>query len=286
MTNNKPRTKVFQFLLQRYRIVIIADNSLEERMSIRFSILKFFALISCVLAIVVFVTLFIVTNSSLSQYIPGRSKDDVLQSLIDLNVQADSLQASLNQRDAYLNNIESVLSGNDSFLISNNNLSAEAAIALEKISFEASREDSILRFVVENEERGLLNYVKKDDDNFVFFPPVIGYISDTFNFQKKHFAVDLVAKKNSKVSSVLAGTVIVSDWSSEVGYFIGIQHKDNYISFYKHNSSLLKKVGDYVSAGEHIAVIGNSGEFSTGPHLHFELWHNGSPVNPLDYIKF
>ena len=286
MTNNKPRTKVFQFLLQRYRIVIIADNSLEERMSIRFSILKFFALISCVLAIVVFVTLFIVTNSSLSQYIPGRSKDDVLQSLISLNMQADSLRASLNQRDAYLNNIESVLSGNDSFLISNNNLSAEAAIALEKISFEASKEDSILRFVVENEERGSLNYVKKDDDNFVFFPPVIGYISDTFNFQKKHFAVDLVAKKNSKVSSVLAGTVIVSDWSSEVGYFIGIQHKDNYISFYKHNSSLLKKVGDYVSAGEHIAVIGNSGEFSTGPHLHFELWHNGSPVNPLDYIKF
>ena len=113
-----------------------------------------------------------------------------------------------------------------------------------------------------------------------------GYISDTFNFQKKHFAVDLVAKKNSKISSVLAGTVIVSDWSSEVGYFIGIQHKDNYISFYKHNSALLKKVGDYVSAGEQIAVIGNSGEFSTGPHLHFELWHNGSPVNPLDYIKF
>ena len=286
MTNNKPRTKVFQFLLQRYRIVIIADNSLEERMSIRFSILKFFALISGILAIVVFVTLFIVTNSSLSQYIPGRSKDDVLQSLIGLNIKADSLQASLNQRDAYLNNIESVLSGNDSFLISNNNLSAEAAIALEKISFEASKEDSILRFVVENEERGSLNYVKKDDDNFVLFPPLIGYISDTFNFHKKHFAVDLVAKKNSKVSSVLAGTVIVSDWSSEVGYFIGIQHKDNYISFYKHNSSLLKKVGDYVSAGEHIAVIGNSGEFSTGPHLHFELWHNGSPVNPLDYIKF
>ena len=286
MTNNNPRAKVFQFLLQRYRIVIIADNSLEERMSIRFSILKFFTIVSGILAIVVFITLFIVTNSSFSQYIPGRSKDDVLQSLIDLNMQADSLQALLNKRDAYLNNIESVLSGNDSFLISNSNLSADAAISLEKISFEASREDSILRFVVENEERGSLNYVKKDDDNFVFFPPVIGYISDTFNFQKKHFAVDLVAKKNSKVSSVLAGTVIVSDWSSEVGYFIGIQHKDNYISFYKHNSSLLKRVGDYVSAGEHIAVIGNSGEFSTGPHLHFELWHNGSPVNPLDYIKF
>ena len=96
----------------------------------------------------------------------------------------------------------------------------------------------------------------------------------------------MVAKKNSKISSVLAGTVVVSDWSSEAGYIIGIQHKNNYLSFYKHNSILLKKVGDYVAAGEHIAVIGNSGEFSTGPHLHFELWHNGSPVNPLDYIKF
>ena len=286
MTNNNPRKKIFHHLLQRYRIVIIADNSLEERMSVRFSILKFFAVITSVLVIIVFVTLFVVTNSSLSQYIPGRSKDDVLQSLIGLNMKADSLQTSLNKRDAYLNNIESVLSGNDSFLINSDNLKPEAVVALENISFETSQEDSILRFVVENEERGSLDYIKKDDGNFVFFPPVVGYISDTFNFQKKHFAVDLVAKKNSKISSVLAGTVIISDWSSEVGYFIGIQHKDNYISFYKHNSALLKQVGDYVSAGEHIAVIGNSGEFSTGPHLHFELWHNGSPVNPLDYIKF
>ena len=286
MTNNNPRKKIFQFLLQRYRVVIIADNSLEERMSIRFSILKFFAIISSVLDVFVFITLFIVTNSSLSQYIPGRSKDEVLKSLIDLNMQADSLKASLNRRDAYLNNIESVLAGNDSFLINSNNFDAETALALENINFEASQEDSILRLVVENEERGMLSYSKKKDGSFVFFPPVVGYISDTFNFQKKHFAVDLVAKKNSKISSVLAGTVIVSDWSSEVGYFIGIQHKDNYISFYKHNSALLKKVGDYVSAGEHIAVIGNSGEFSTGPHLHFELWHNGSPVNPMDYIKF
>ena len=146
MTNNKPRKKIFQFLLQRYRVVIIADNSLEERMSIRFSILKFFVLISSILAVVVFITLFIVTNSSLSQYIPGRSKDEVLKSLIDLNMQADSLKASLNKRDAYLNNIESVLSGNDSFLINSNNFDADTTLALENITFEASQEDSILRF--------------------------------------------------------------------------------------------------------------------------------------------
>ena len=286
MTNNKPRKNFFQLLLQRYRVVIIADNSLEERMSIRFSILKFFTATLGILIFVVFVTLFIVTNTSLSQYIPGRSKDDVLKSLVALTIQADSLQAALNKRDAYLNNLESVLSGNDSFFINKNSLNSEGIVALENISFEASQEDSILRVEVENEERGALNYAEKESGHFVFFPPVFGYVSDTFDFQKKHFAVDLVAKKNSKVSSVLAGTVVVSDWSSEVGYVIGIQHKNNYLSFYKHNSILLKRVGDFVAAGEHIAVIGNSGEFSTGPHLHFELWHNGSPVNPLDYIKF
>jgi len=255
-------------------------------MSIRFSILKFFTATLGILIFVVFVTLFIVTNTSLSQYIPGRSKDDVLKSLVALTIQADSLQAALNKRDAYLNNIESVLSGNDSFFINKNSLNSKGIVALENINFEASQEDSILRVEVENEERGALNYAVKESGHFVFFPPVYGYVSDTFDFQKKHFAVDLVAKKNSKVSSVLAGTVVVSDWSSEVGYVIGIQHKNNYLSFYKHNSILLKKVGDFVDAGEHIAVIGNSGEFSTGPHLHFELWHNGSPVNPLDYIKF
>lgn len=284
--NNKPQKKIFRSLLQRYRIVIIADNSLEERLSFRLSSLKFFTAILSVLIIIIFITLFIVTNSSLSQYIPGRSNDDVLQSLIVLNMQADSLQASLNKRDAYLNSIESVLSGNDSFLSNSNGLDTEAIVVLENISFEASQEDSLLRVEVENEERGSLNYAKKDNGHFVFFPPVSGYVSDTFNFQKKHFAVDLVAKKNSKVSSVLSGTVVISDWSSGVGYVIGVQHKNNYLSFYKHNSILLKKVGDFVTAGEHIAIIGNSGEFSTGPHLHFELWHNGSPVNPLDYIKF
>ena len=286
MTNNKPRANFFQLLLQRYRVVIIADNSLEERMSFRFSILKFFTAMLSILIFVVFVTLLIVTNTSLSQHIPGRSKDDVLQSLVALTTQADHLQEALNKRDTYLNNIESVLSGNDSFFINRNSLEPKAIVALENISFEVSQEDSILRVEVENEERGTLNYAEKESDHFVFFPPVSGYVSDTFNFQKKHFAVDLVAKKNSKVSSVLAGTVVVSDWSSEVGYVIGVQHKNNYLSFYKHNSILLKKVGDFVAAGEHIAVIGNSGEFSTGPHLHFELWHNGSPVNPLDYVKF
>ena len=286
MTNNRTRTKFFQYLLQRFRIVIIADNSLEERMSIRLSLVKIFVAILSVFCFVVLIILLVLINTNLNQLLPGRSNEDVLQSLVALNIRADSLQSVINKQAYYLNNIESVLSNDESFLTNQQNLVADTNSILENVRFETSLEDSILRVEVENEERGSLNYVNKSAGHFVFFAPVSGYITDTFNLQKRHFAVDVVSKKNSSIASVLDGTVVVSDWSSEVGYVIGVQHKNNYLSFYKHNSLLLKKVGDFVTAGEHIAIIGNSGEFSSGPHLHFELWHNGSPVNPLDYINF
>ena len=120
----------------------------------------------------------------------------------------------------------------------------------------------------------------------MFFTPLSGLISDGYNNKTKHFGIDLVAKEKSRISSVLEGTVIISHWAYETGYVIGVQHKNDYLSFYKHNSVLLKSVGDYVNAGDHIAIIGNSGELSSGPHLHFELWHKGTPVNPENYISF
>ena len=120
----------------------------------------------------------------------------------------------------------------------------------------------------------------------VFFTPVYGLITDVYDGKTKHFGIDIVAKEKSRISSVLDGSVIVSHWTAETGYVIVVQHKNDYVSIYKHNSVLLKGVGDFVNGGEHIAVIGNSGELSSGPHLHFELWHKGAPVNPEDYISF
>ena len=120
----------------------------------------------------------------------------------------------------------------------------------------------------------------------MFFTPVYGLISDVYSVDSKHFGIDLVAKEKSRIATVLDGTIIVSHWNSETGYVIVVQHKNDFISLYKHNSVLLKEVGDFVSAGDHIAIIGNSGELSTGPHLHFELWHKGIPVNPENYISF
>ena len=120
----------------------------------------------------------------------------------------------------------------------------------------------------------------------IFYTPISGIITDKFDSKTKHFGIDLVAKEKTRISSVLEGTVVISNWTSETGYVIGIQHKNNYFSLYKHNSVLLKSVGDFVNASDHIAIIGNSGELSSGPHLHFELWHKGTPVNPEDYISF
>ena len=145
----------------------------------------------------------------------------------------------------------------------------------------------MLRVYVESEENSSIYTNKNMKNNFLtFFTPISGLIIDSFCLKTKHFGVDLVAKKGAKISSVLDGTVISSQWTAETGYVLMVQHENNYISVYKHNSVLLKDVGDFVLAGDYIAVVGNSGELSSGPHLHFELWNNGLPLNPTNYINF
>ena len=122
--------------------------------------------------------------------------------------------------------------------------------------------------------------------NIAFYAPLKGLISDSFNLQNEHFGVDVLAAENEAIKASLGGTVVFSDWTSETGYSIAIQHDNNLISFYKHNSVLLKKTGELVKAGDVIAIIGNSGEFSSGPHLHFEMWHNGKAIDPEHHILF
>ena len=215
----------------------------------------------------------------------GKSSSSVQKSLIELSLKSDSLEGLILNRAVYLENINNIISGNK--LISPTRSNSSASEKKDEIIFEKSKADSLLRLSVEAEDKSSI-YVKSVSANnyLLFFTPLSGLISDAYNSKTKHFGVDLVAKDNSRVSSVLDGTVIISHWTSESGYVLAIQHKNNYISLYKHNSLLLKGVGDFVNAGDHIAVIGNSGELSSGPHLHLELWHKGAPVNPEDYISF
>ena len=270
--------------LNKYRFVIMTDDSFEEKFSLKTNRLNVFLFLSFFTLFCVVATFILITNTSLREFVPGKESEEVQREIISLVLRSDSLMARLENQQLYFENFKTIIGGkiplDSSITIDNKNIE-------KKPSFERSVEDSLLRILVESNETGMIN-LKNNVKNelFAFFTPVLGVVTDTFNLKAKHFGIDLVAKENSRISSVLDGVVVISDWNPQTGYVIGVQHKNGFLSLYKHNSMLLKSVGNYVNAGEHIAVIGNTGEFSSGPHLHFELWLDGVAVNPKNYILF
>ena len=284
MQDKEGREKYWSKLFHKYRFVIMKDSSFEEKLSVKLTRINVIAFVATLVFLCFFSTMLLIAYTPLSEYVPGKSSIEVQKSLIELNIKSDSLEAILVNRSIYLENINKIINGEE--LVTPENY-AEITNTQIPISFEKSKEDSLFRVKVEAEDKSSI--YKKDNPNnntLIFFTPLTGLISDGYNNKTKHFGIDLVAKEKSRISSVLEGTVIISHWAYETGYVIGVQHKNDYLSFYKHNSVLLKSVGDYVNAGDHIAIIGNSGELSSGPHLHFELWHKGIPVNPENYISF
>ena len=284
MEENRRKISFLSKLKNKYRFVVLTDDSFEERLSFSFSRLNIIGFLSLLFLFLLSLSLALLIFSPLKEYIPGKSSSSVQKELIRITLETDSLKKALNIRALYLNNISSIMKGEtldfikeDSINISNDNA----------INFSKSNEDSILRLEVEAEDKSSVTQMKSDNSrHLLFYSPLSGSISDPFDFKTEHYAVDIVGKKGSKVKSVLEGTVIVNSWNPQTGNVIGIQHANNFISFYKHCSLSLKKVGDFVSVGENIGIIGNTGELSTGPHLHFELWENGNPLNPEDYISF
>ena len=285
MQDKEGREKYWSKLFHKYRFVIMKDSSFEEKLSVKLTRINVIAFVCTLVFLCFFSTMLLIAYTPLSEYVPGKSSIEVQKSLIELNIKSDSLEAILVNRSIYLENINKIINGEE--LVTPENY-AEITNTQIPISFEKSKEDSLFRVKVEAEDKSSIYKKDKPNNNttLMFFTPLTGLISDGYNNKTKHFGIDLVAKEKSRISSVLEGTVIISHWAYETGYVIGVQHKNDYLSFYKHNSVLLKSVGDYVNAGDHIAIIGNSGEFSSGPHLHFELWHKGTPVNPENYISF
>ena len=285
MQDKEGREKYWSKLFHKYRFVIMKDSSFEEKLSVKLTRINVIAFVGTLVFLCFFSTMLLIAYTPLSEYVPGKSSIELQKNLIELNIKSDSLEAILVNRSIYLENINKIINGEE--LVTPENY-AEIRNTQIPISFEKSKEDSLFRVKIETEDKSSI-YKKDKPSNttsLIFFTPLTGLISDGYNNKTKHFGIDLVAKEKSRISSVLEGTVIISHWAYETGYVIGVQHKNDYLSFYKHNSVLLKSVGDYVNAGDHIAIIGNSGELSSGPHLHFELWHKGIPVNPENYISF
>ena len=239
--------------------------------------------IVCLIAL----TTLLVAFTPLREYIPGYSSTKLKRQATELTYKTDSLVRVLSYTNKYLDNIRKVLNGD----IANNQINRDSLFEQFKldpstIDLTPIKEDSILRAQVALEDKYNLFERNTKNVNVILFPPINGSISQEYDADKKHFAMDVVAAKGTPVKSVADGTVIFSEWTSETGYVIIIEHKDGLLSVYKHNGSLNKGQGDLVRTGEVIASVGNTGELTTGPHLHFELWNNGSPVNPKDYIDF
>ena len=268
------------------------EDSYEETLSFRLSLLNLISLGGAFFIIIVILVTFLIAFTDLREFIPGYP-DANQRLLIVRNAQrVDSLAHIINRQDMFMSNIRMVLSGevpeiNDS--VDNNE--TISSTTTQPINFERSEHDSIFRKQIENEEK--FNFfafhpATKEtsfETNF-FFTPLKGIISTPFGTFQGHYGVDIVANTGARVSAVMDGVVTFSGWTVETGYVIQIQHQENLISIYKHNERLLKKIGEVVKAGDAIAIVGNSGELTTGPHLHFELWHNGTPLNPQDYINF
>ncbi len=278
----------FQKLRNKYRLIVYNDDTFEEVWFFRLSRLNVIAVLGTSAIILIALVSLLIAFTPLKEFIPGYPKGDVKMNMISNNQKLDSIEQELKLREQYLNNLSKIISGETP---EEKTASRDTSVQRSDINFESSRHDSILRKQIEEEEKytlsvGYKNQQENDMSQMHFFTPVKGIVTNSFNQEKKHFGTDIVASKDMVVVATLDGTVTMANWTLKTGYVIQLQHDNRILSVYKHNAELLKEVGDHVNAGEAIAIIGNSGELSTGPHLHFELWQDGSPLNPENYIVF
>ena len=292
---NRSKKSIIKNLSDKYRLVFLDNESFEEKGAIvlsKLSIAVYFLFSLIVLIALVFI---LISVTSLKEWIPGYP-DTVEQEFlktkyIDDIVKLTELENKIASNKLYYANLEKVLKGdfvNDSLLSDSFSFYQDTS----SINFSTSSSDSMLRKKISEREKydiSIIDQIGSKYDNLkgiLFFSPLIGEITNQFNLKNGHIGIDIIASKNEAVKSVLEGTVLFSDWTPENGHIIQVQHNRNLISIYKHNSVILKTTGDRVSAGEPIAIVGNSGSLSTGPHLHFELWYNGVPLDPEKFIVF
>lgn len=287
---NNAWSRLLNRLRFKYRLVVMDDESYEERYSLKLSQLNLFTAIGIIAIALILVTTWVIAFTPLKEYIPGYSNDvTTKKKLVVLAAKVDSLERDAAGKKQLLENIRSVISGNV-------NTKKPAPKPEEKdtnnrVNLTASQQEMKFRKDVEQQDRYNINSKanKKgvsEINNYYFFTPLKGRLTTAFNIANKHYGVDIVSGKNESVKATLDGTVIFSGWTTDAGHVIHIQHANNLVSVYEHNAVLLKKEGETVKAGDPIAITGNSGELSTNPHLHFELWYDGTPIDPRDLMVF
>ena len=283
----KEKVRLLDRLKYKYKLSVINETSYEEVFNFRLSQLHVLTALSVLAVILVVLTILLIAFTGLREFIPGYPDGNMRQMIAQNALRVDSLENELLKRDRFFKSIRLVLNGGDTTSLERSREDT-ARYRNDTIRFQISEQENEFRAAIEERERFNLSLGMKEQnhDYYHFFPPVEGIVTQSFDEKKRHYGTDIVAKANAKVAAVLDGVVIFTDWTVKTGYVIQVQHTNDLISVYKHNSILLKKQGDYVRAGEVLGVVGNTGEESSGPHLHFELWRAGNPLNPENFIKF
>ena len=285
MSDEKNKKSVFKKLFNQYRVTVISEDTFEDKFY--FTISRTTIILASILSIlfVSISTYFIISNTPIKEFIPGYPSNKMRIEAISNALKIDSITVKINKQQRYLQAIKSALSGDikaeeiSALIIENPQKRLEAPV-------KTSQEDSLLRLIIADEDKYNIISDEEKKPLFILFTPAKGIVSEKFNIDQKHFAVDIALEENTPIKSAAQGTVIFSEWTAETGYVIILEHPYGLLSVYKHNASLLKEQGESVEAGEVIASAGNTGEFSTGFHLHFELWTDGYPVDPENFIDF
>ncbi len=287
VTNSK-RARIRVFLRKKYRLILLNDTTFGEKFSLRLSPITLIIGISAITIVMTTLVISLVAFTPLREYIPGYGDVTERKQILSLNLKADSLEQTLDSRNAYMASILNVL--NEKVESKTEKPKKDTTGKYSKLNTNPSSTDIDFRNDYEKSKANSIVTVAKIKygglSEIVFFTPVEGLVSNSYDLAEDHFGVDVVTKQDETIKTTLDGTVIFTGFSAEDGNIIHVQHSNNLVSIYKHCAALLKTTGEKVKSGEAIAVVGNTGERSKGQHLHFELWFNGSPINPQEFVSF
>lgn len=278
------------WLTRRYQLVIRDEENFAEKKPIAYSHAKLLAVLVPVLLLMMGLGVWI--GNSLSGSFGKSDEGKLRRQVLRLSVSVDSLTRSLQQHEKFYENFRVVMNADLQQLQMDTSRIKKKSTRNDSVNLDVLQPiDQELRkefegSIVMNSAKGLQTQGNERLSDIFFFPPLKGIISEKYDAKTKHYGTDIVAKENEAIKAVADGTVIMASWTDDTGNVIALQHKGNIISIYKHNSVLLRKVGDFVKAGQAIAIVGNTGKYTSGPHLHFELWHEGNPINAEKVISF
>lgn len=283
----KKRNKAFWNNIKfKYKLTIINENTLEEVVGIRVSKLNGLSVLLTVITVIFVIAATIIAFTPLRNYLPGYMNSEVRAQIVDNALKVDSLQQLVERQNLYIMNIQDIFSGKIK-VDTVQSIDSLTNMRADSLMERTQREEEFRRQYEETEKYNLTSIAEdKGVDGLIFHRPTRGMLTSHFDPNSRHYGVDIAATPNESVLAALDGTVILSTYTAETGYLIEVQHGQDFITVYKHCGSLLKKEGDEVKGGEAIALVGNTGTLTTGPHLHFELWRKGRAVNPEKYIVF